>query len=78
MSGLVGRVPPVAGIVYDDTLEGGRRGMVGGQGLLRDIIDHPGDDGLRRIYADWLDDDGQHDRAEFLRAQLDLAAMDDG
>ncbi|MGL4551211.1 MAG: TIGR02996 domain-containing protein, partial [Gemmataceae bacterium] len=52
--------------------------MSGGQGLLRDIIDHPGDDGLRRIYADWLDDDGQHDRAEFLRAQLDLAAMDDG
>src|SRR4051812_25344306 len=52
-------------------------GMSSGQGLLQDIIEHPGDDALRRIYADWLDDDGQHDRAEFLRVQLDLAGMEE-
>src|SRR5262245_28984073 len=51
--------------------------MSSGQGLLQDIIDHPGDDTLRRIYADWLDDDGQHDRAEFVRVQLDLAGLEE-
>jgi uncharacterized protein (TIGR02996 family)/excisionase family DNA binding protein len=41
--------------------------------LLRAIEDRPDDDDLRRIYADWLDDQGRHERAEFIRAQLDLA-----
>jgi uncharacterized protein (TIGR02996 family) len=51
--------------------------MSSGEGLLLDIIENPGDDCLRRIYADWLDDEGQHDRAELVRVQLDLAALDD-
>jgi uncharacterized protein (TIGR02996 family) len=43
------------------------------QGLLRDICDRPDDDGPRLIYADWLDDHGEHDRADFIRLQLRLA-----
>jgi len=44
-------------------------------GLLADIIDNPDDDVPRRIYADWLEDNGQPERAEFIRLVLDLAAM---
>jgi uncharacterized protein (TIGR02996 family) len=35
--------------------------------LLDDIREHPDDTSLRLILADWLDDDGQDDRAEFVR-----------
>mgnify|MGYP002777973984 CR=1 FL=1 len=45
------------------------------QGLLADIREHPDDASLRRIYADWLDDHGDAARAEFIRVQLDLAAL---
>jgi uncharacterized protein (TIGR02996 family) len=45
--------------------------------FLADIREHPEDVGLRRIYADWLEDHGELARAEFIRVQLDLAAMDD-
>src|SRR4051794_30567918 len=41
--------------------------------LLRAIEDRPDDDDLRRVYADWLDDQGRHERAEFIRVQLELA-----
>jgi uncharacterized protein (TIGR02996 family) len=37
-------------------------------GLLADIIAHPGEDGPRLIYADWLEDSGGGVRAEFIRA----------
>lgn len=40
-------------------------------GLIADIIENPDDDRLRLIYADWLEDGGHHERAEFIR--LDLA-----
>jgi len=38
-----------------------------GQGLLRDVIDRPEDGTPRLIYADWCEDSGQHERAEFIR-----------
>jgi uncharacterized protein (TIGR02996 family)/excisionase family DNA binding protein len=41
--------------------------------LLRAIEARPDDDALRRVYADWLDDHGRHERAELIRVQLDLA-----
>ena len=43
------------------------------------IRDAPADDGPRLIYADWLDEHGQPDRAEFVRVQcaLDRLADDD-
>jgi uncharacterized protein (TIGR02996 family) len=48
-----------------------------GDFLLREVIERPGDDGLRMIYADWLEGDGQPLRAEFIRVQvLGAAACD--
>jgi uncharacterized protein (TIGR02996 family) len=37
--------------------------------FLADIVAHPDDDAPRLIYADWLDDHGKADRAEFIRLQ---------
>ncbi|MBY0231885.1 MAG: TIGR02996 domain-containing protein [Gemmataceae bacterium] len=45
--------------------------------LLADILADPGDDLPRRVYADWCEDHGDSDRAEFIRLQLALAAMPD-
>src|SRR5262245_58187386 len=39
-------------------------------GFLADILEHPEDDTPRLVYADWLDDHGQPERAEFIRAQV--------
>src|SRR5262245_50786837 len=43
--------------------------------FLDDVAAHPEDDGPRLIYADWLEDQGQAHRAEFIRLQCRLAAM---
>jgi uncharacterized protein (TIGR02996 family) len=43
--------------------------------FLMDIIANPDVDGLRLIYADWLDDCGQIDRATFIRVQVELARL---
>jgi uncharacterized protein (TIGR02996 family) len=43
-------------------------------GFLQDIIEHPADDAPRLIYADWLDEHGEPDRAAFIRVQCALAA----
>src|SRR5262245_17812978 len=37
----------------------------------------PADDAPRLVYADWLDDHGQPERAEFIRVQCELARRDD-
>jgi uncharacterized protein (TIGR02996 family) len=37
--------------------------------FLEDIREHPDDDAPRLVYADWLDEHGQPDRAEFIRLQ---------
>jgi uncharacterized protein (TIGR02996 family) len=47
------------------------------QAFLQDILEHPDDDAPRLIYADWLDDHDDPDRAEFIRAQCALAGMED-
>ncbi len=39
-------------------------------GLLADIRESPHDVGLRGILADWLEEDGQQARADFIRAQI--------
>ena len=46
-------------------------------GFLRAIIEHPEDDTPRLIYADWLEENGDPDRAEFIRVQCELARLDD-
>lgn len=40
--------------------------------LIKDIIDSPEDDGLRLIYADWLEDNGHEVRAELVRLQIEI------
>jgi uncharacterized protein (TIGR02996 family) len=49
--------------------------MNAGDAFLGDIIEHPDDDAPRLIYADWLDDQGQPERAEFIRLQCLLASL---
>lgn len=48
-----------------------------GAALLRGILDHPADDLPRLVYADWLDENGQAERAEFVRVQVELAKLPD-
>ena len=42
--------------------------------FLETILDNPADDGPRMVYADWLEEQGDP-RAEFIRAQLQLARL---
>jgi len=44
-------------------------------GFFRDILANPEDDTPRLIYADWLDDQGDEARAEFIRLQCELARL---
>jgi uncharacterized protein (TIGR02996 family) len=41
-----------------------------GDALFQAIIDKPDADGLRLVYADWLHDHGEPDRAEFIRLEI--------
>jgi uncharacterized protein (TIGR02996 family) len=43
------------------------------EALLRAVIADPDDDAPRLIYADWLDEHGDSDRAEFIRLQCAIA-----
>jgi uncharacterized protein (TIGR02996 family) len=46
--------------------------------FLHDICQNPADDGVRLIYADWLDDrglPGDSGRAEFIRGQIEIARL---
>lgn len=44
-------------------------------GLYQAILEQPADDALRSIYADWLEDHGDPERAEFIRAQIELSRL---
>jgi uncharacterized protein (TIGR02996 family) len=44
------------------------------EAFLRAIIENPDDDGLRLMYADWLEEHGDP-RGEFIRVQVALAGM---
>src|SRR5262245_54643580 len=43
--------------------------------LLRLIAREPDEDAPRLVYADWLEDHGRAERAEFIRGQLRLAEI---
>jgi uncharacterized protein (TIGR02996 family) len=45
------------------------------QALHRAIIESTEDDLPRLVYADWLDEHGQPERAEFIRVQVELARL---
>jgi uncharacterized protein (TIGR02996 family) len=47
------------------------------EAFLSDIRASPDDDGVRLIYADWLQENGQPQRAEFIRVQIELARLAD-
>jgi len=47
-------------------------------GLFAHVLARPDDDGPRLVYADWLDDLGDHPRAEFVRVQIALARLPTG
>jgi uncharacterized protein (TIGR02996 family) len=47
--------------------------MTQGDILLQAILDDPDDDGIRLVYSDWLEEHGEHERAEFIRVQIELA-----
>ena len=44
-------------------------------GFLDQIRAHPEDDAPRLVYADWLDERGDSPRAEFIRVQIERAAL---
>jgi uncharacterized protein (TIGR02996 family) len=46
--------------------------MTDREALLRAVIENPDDDAPRLVYADWLDEHGDPDRAEFIRVQCVL------
>lgn len=43
--------------------------------LLRGVLTHPADDLRRLVLADWLDENGQGDRAEFVRVQCEYQGL---
>jgi uncharacterized protein (TIGR02996 family) len=45
------------------------------EALLAAVCEAPDDDFIRQVFADWLDDHGDPDRADFIRLQLRLAGM---
>lgn len=49
--------------------------MTDGVALHRAVIADPADDTPRLVYADWLDENGQEERAEFIRVQIQNAGL---
>ena len=45
------------------------------QSLLSAVLDKPADDTPRLLYADWLEEQGHGERAEFIRVQCELATL---
>ncbi len=46
-----------------------------GDDLFQAILDDPDNDTPRLVYADWLEENGNADRAEFIRVQCELATI---
>ena len=44
--------------------------------FVRAICANPDEDTVRLVYADWLDENGDPDRAAFIRLQIELARTD--
>src|SRR6516164_9385292 len=48
------------------------------EGLFRTILAQPADDAPRLVYADWLEEHGEPERAEFIRLQCERARLPEG
>jgi uncharacterized protein (TIGR02996 family) len=46
--------------------------------FIQAIIDNPDDDSPRLVYADWLEENGRPERADFIRVQCALAHLPHG
>jgi uncharacterized protein (TIGR02996 family) len=46
--------------------------------FLRNIRENPDDDTARLVFADWLDENGDPERAEFIRLQIELSRIEWG
>src|SRR5262245_57432383 len=46
-----------------------------GDALIRSILANPADDAPRLVYADWLQEHGRGEDAEFIRVQVELARL---
>lgn len=44
--------------------------------FVRAIVERPDDDLPRLVYADWLEDQGEPERAEFIRVQCEIAELE--
>ena len=44
--------------------------------LLRAVCENPDDDLPRLVFADWCDENGEPERAEFIRTQIELRRSD--
>ena len=44
--------------------------------FANDIVNNPADDTVRLVYADWLDEHGEPERAEFIRVQIARSKVD--
>src|SRR5438132_8682054 len=53
--------------------EGGRCGMATREDFLKAIVEEPDDDTHRLVFADWLDENDEPERAELIRVQCELA-----
>jgi uncharacterized protein (TIGR02996 family) len=47
------------------------------QAFVQAILEQPDDDAVRLVYADWLDEHDEPERAEFIRVQVQLAKLDE-
>jgi uncharacterized protein (TIGR02996 family) len=45
------------------------------EAFLRAVCEHPDEDAVRLIFADWLDEHGEPERAEFIRIQIEQARL---
>jgi uncharacterized protein (TIGR02996 family) len=52
--------------------------MTDEQALFQTILEHPDDDAPRLVYADWLEEHGDAERAEFIRVQIEAAHWEHG
>ena len=45
--------------------------------LMRNIVENPDEDAPRLVFADWCQENGDEDRAEFIRVQIERARLDE-